>query len=346
LVILKIILWIFCIVTALVLLVLLGVILALNVKVGINFDYDSSGTALKIKYGFLGIKILPKKEKKPKKENKPVGMFKFWTEGLINKLKGKAVESVKTTMEKKGIEKELKEAEELASEQVRIQETETRLNAEMKEAEELERKTRIADAIGNPYPDVVDESKVEELGGIKGKLATMDLEAAFDDICSYVEAFDKDSVTALLSFIGQQTGTTFKKVGKRISVKEFGVTMTVSGDDAAKTAIKYGRIAAVAYPALNVMKKAFNVKNMSLELVPDFLANSDAAEFHNHVAFRPLRVIAPFGGYALKVGKRSLKVVGDTTKVADKLKAERKQIRQEKLINQTADQLALSNTQN
>ena len=341
---LKIILWIFCIMTALIVLKLLTVILALLVRVGIGIDYDGDGLKLKLKYGFLGFKVLPRKEKKPKtKRNRIVAYGQRILEPIAYKGKDIAVRKGKEIYAKNQIQNEIKTAEYLASEKVRLEEEETRLNAELTEAEALVRQTEVAEAIGNPYPDVVDESQLSQLQTIQAKVDTMDLESAYDTARSFAEGFDAESVKALLAFLGAQTSSTLKKVGKRFIVKNFNVGLTVTGKDAADTALKYGEIAAIGYPALEKLGANMTVKKSSLNLTPDFIGRKDKAEFHNKIAFRPLRVLLPFLGYLGKVGLKSFNFVDRGFTISDRQRAKYRKERHDKLINQTADQLAASN---
>jgi len=340
---LKIVLWIFCIVAVLIILAVLLVLLLLSIRVGIKLDYDDAGTALKIKYGLIGFKVLPKKEKKPKKQKSSVSAAaKDIAEPQAYKLKDKLVAKSKQKMELGEIQKEIQTAEYLASEPERLAEEEARLNAEMEKAEQEVRKLEIAEAIGNPYPDVVDESQVSTLASIKDKLDTMDLEGAYNLICSYASGFSFDSITALLSFLGSQTTGTLKKVGRRFLIKQFSVGLTVTGADAAQTAVKYGQVAAVAFPALEKLVTNARVRKYDLDIQPDFIAKKNSAEFHNYISFSPLRVLTPFLAYFAKVGLKTFKFVDKGATIADKELKRRQEETHAKLIEQTADQLAMS----
>lgn len=311
-IILKIILWIFVILAILCLLAILMITLALSTKVQVGFDYDESGTKLKLKYGFLTI-LDSTKKKDPAKSKKMLKKMQYHAEPYARSIGKKAKAAAQTTMEKKSVENEIKTAEDISLEQDRIASEEARLNAEMKKAKEDVATALKAEEAGTPLPEVVDESKVSKLGQMKAKLESMDIEGTYNTARAYIDAFDVKSITALLSFIGKQTGATLKKVGKRVQIKDLTISLSVRGKDAAQTALKCGAIGHIGYPALDKMCSVMNVKNCDLTVTPDFLANQDKGECHITVAVRPLRVMAPFMPYLLKVGKESMSVVSDTS---------------------------------
>lgn len=307
-IILKILLWVVVIVLVVavvaVLLVLLAVLGALSVKIQVHFDYDDDGVKLKLKYGVIPIKILPRKKDPYKKERNKARIenVKRTLGPTANKIKNVAQDKIEETKEKKDIEKTLKNAEYYKEEEARIAKEEARIEAELKEAEkELEIATEAEEA-GMPLPEVVDESKVSKLDGIKESIERVDFESATNGIQEFLSGFSFDSIIALLAFIGKQTGHTFGKVLRRIIIKQFCVDLTVSGDDAAKTALKVGRISTIAFPALGKMVRSLTVKEYGLEINPDFLAKKDKGELHVKVAVRPIRLLTPFIGYFVKIG--------------------------------------------
>lgn len=338
-IILKVIMWI--VVIALILVVLIGLlaVLLLNTKTQFIFDYTSSGVNLKLKYGLIPIKLLPKSEKKKKKsagkrnQATLASRLKYYAEPFVNKAK----ESVQESAEKMAIEREIKEAEDLSMEEDRILEEKARINAELEKVKEEAKAAQIAEDAGIPLPEVVDESKVSKLQQIKDSYESLDLETAYINVKSFVKAFDYDSIVALLSYIGSQSKTTFGKVGKRVVFKRFEVALSVHGKDAADTAIKYGMLGTVAFPAMSKFVKTANVKNYDLDITPDFLAKEDKGEFHLTVAVRPLRLVSPLVPYAVKVGTKSYKTVGSMGSNFSANKSEMQKEAKDKLNQQYVD---------
>ena len=314
-IILKVILWIVVILVLLVLLMLLMVGLALSVKVQTKFDYTEKGTKVKLKYGFFGLNVVDttKQKKKSGTGKKVLKTLQYHVEPYARAAGNKAKSVAATTLDKKSVESEIKAAENIAIEQDRIAAEEARLNAEMKKANEEVATALNAEKAGIPLPDVVDESRVSKLVEMKNKFDAMDLEGTYNTARSYIDAFDAESIKALLSFIGTQSGLTFGKVGRRFKINDLTIKLNVHGKDAAQTALKCGAIGHVGYPALEKLCEKGKVENCSLTITPDFLATQDKGEFHVAIAFRPLRVMSPFVPYLFKVGKSSISVVSDTT---------------------------------
>lgn len=336
---LKVLLWIMNIFWVLIILAVLMILFALWVKIGIKVDYDEDdGFGLKLKYGFLGLGLLPITEKR-KAQAKRLWNFVRHHGGSVGPRVVGTVQEVTTDMrDKAAVKNEIKTAEKLAGEASRLQAEEARLNAEMRKAEEDLKAAEAAEAAGQPLPDVVDESQVSKLATIKEKVDTFDLEGAYINGKSFIDGFDANSVLALLAFIGSQTkGTLSKVIRKRITIKEISIGFTVTGEDAADTAIKYGQVASVVFPAMSFLTRNMKVRKYDIELTPDFLATKQKASLHNQIAFRPLMVFAPFLPYLTKVGKETTGVVKDNS---SRIKANKQAMiaeRDAKYLRQTAE---------
>ena len=312
---LKILLWIMVIVWVLVILTLLLVLFLLWVKIGVKVDFDDDdGFRLKLKYGFLGLGLVPFSEKNKYRMKRGWNFVRHHFGSVGPRAGGKVQELTTSTRDKKAVSKEIKTAEELAGEATRLQEKEVRLNAEMRKAEEALQVAEAAEAAGRPLPDVVDEAKVSKLASIKDSLSTFDFEGAYINGKSFIDGFDSASVLALLAFISAQTkGTLGKVIRKRFTVKNCQIGLTVTGDDAADTAIKYGEVASVVFPAVSFLTKNLKVRKYDVQITPDFLATKQKASLHNQIAFRPIRVLGPFLPYLLKVGKETTGVYKDNS---------------------------------
>lgn len=336
---LKVLLWIMNIVWVLVILVVLLVLFLLWVKIGIKVDFDEDdGFRLKLKYGLIGLGILPVTERKKALAKRAWNFVRHHFGSVGPRAAGKVQDLTISTRDKVAIKQELKTAENLAGEATRLQEEEARLNAEMKKVEEELEAAEAAEAAGTPLPDVVDESQVTKLAEIKEKIDTFDLEGAYINGKSFIDGFDANSVLALMAFIGSQTkGTLSKVITKRVTIKTIQVGFTVTGEDAADTAIKYGKVASVVFPAMSFLTRNMKVRKYDIELTPDFLGTKQKASIHNYVAFRPLRLFGPFLPYIAKVGKETSGVVKDNS---SRIKANKEAMvkeRNEKYLRQTAE---------
>ncbi len=336
---LKVLLWVMNIVWVLVILVVLLVLFLLWVKIGVKVDYDEDdGLGLKLKYGFLGLTVWPFTEKRKYRLKKMWNFIRHHFGSAGPRVVGTVQEKTISVRDKAAVSNEIKTAEKLAGEASRLQEEEARLNAEMRKAEEQLQAAEAAEAAGTPLPDVVDESQVSKLATIKEKVDTFDLESAYINGKSFIDGFDANSVLALFAFIGTQTkGTLSKVIKKRITIKEISVGFTVTGEDAADTAIKYGKVASVVFPAMSFLTKNMKVRKYDIELTPDFLATKQTASLHNYVAFRPIRVLGPFLPYLRKIGKETVGVVKDNSSRISANKKAMIEERDAKYLRQTAE---------
>ena len=65
-----------------------------------------------------------------------------------------------------------------------------------------------------------------------------------------------------------------KDVFKHILIKEFMLSISVAGDDAADTAIKYGYYCSAIYPATGLIIRAMNYKKYGVDITPNFEENA------------------------------------------------------------------------
>lgn len=65
-------------------------------------------------------------------------------------------------------------------------------------------------------------------------------------------------------------GKTVKIFLRKIKIKYLGLKISVSGEDAFETAIKYGQASGIVYPAMNCLKESLNIKEFNLSVEPDF----------------------------------------------------------------------------
>lgn len=326
-IILKIIMWIFVICLALTLLAILGILCALLVKVQLHFDYDGEEAKLKVKYGFIGIKLLPKKKKTEEeiaaakaKSQKKKNKRKYKMEPHVRKAVTKTKESVETKVDKKAVEREILEQEDLLLEANRIEEEEARINAEMEKTQADLAAAEAAEQAGTPLPDVVDKSRFQKLQSIRDSFHALDFEKGYNTVMSFVNGFDFASALALIKFAGTESKGALGKVGKRIVFQNVDVTLGVHGPNTAVTALAYGAVDSVAVPALEKFVNTANVKKSSIDIHPEFLDEKDNAEVHVKVGLRPLYVVSPLVPLAVKVGSKAIPFVSKTSKQIQKNK--------------------------
>lgn len=84
---------------------------------------------------------------------------------------------------------------------------------------------------------------------------------------------DKNGVDGLVSIISELSslvGTTLKGLFEHIVIETFDVDIIIRGEDAADTAIKYGKICGVFYSAVAVLLNTAQCDDYNLNLTPDF----------------------------------------------------------------------------
>ncbi|MBQ0136052.1 MAG: hypothetical protein KBS43_04900 [Oscillospiraceae bacterium] len=306
---LKILFWVVAVVLVLLILIVGTVLFLLSVKIQVGGEYAPDVKRFWIKYGFFKLKIYPEmfSEKKKAKRAKLMGKLKSWfgpkAKKVSNKAKEKAAEKVEETKVKKSAEKDFNTAVEIREEEIRIAETEKKLEVEIPKVEAEYEAAVAAEEAGKPWDNVVNQKEVSKIENIKTSLQAADLPGAYDKAVDFLSGFSFDSIVALLATIGKETTGTLGKVARKINIKQFNVGLVISGSDAAATALKYGRIGAIAYPALGKLANSLTVGDISLDMTPDYLANKDSGEIHAIIAVRPLTLVTPFIGYLPKVGK-------------------------------------------
>ncbi len=91
---------------------------------------------------------------------------------------------------------------------------------------------------------------------------------------SYIKKLgDKKGVSGLLSMLSELAklaGTTLKGLFAKIVIEIFDIDVTVVGDDAADTALKYGKICGAFYSAVAVICGTAQCDDYSVNVTPDF----------------------------------------------------------------------------
>ena len=72
-------------------------------------------------------------------------------------------------------------------------------------------------------------------------------------------------------------------------LKKFDVGIALSGDDAASTAVTYGKLCSVIYPAINVITSVMVCKDYHVTIEPVFDIDKDTEVFADiHAYLRPI----------------------------------------------------------
>ena len=84
----------------------------------------------------------------------------------------------------------------------------------------------------------------------------------------------------------------FGEMLRHITVGRLYVNISVCGEDAADTAVQYGGVCAVIYPFAAFTESKIKVKNMELNVEPDFERGESFGEAFISLTIKPFHVIA------------------------------------------------------
>ena len=131
----------------------------------------------------------------------------------------------------------------------------------------------------------------------------------------YKEMLKRKGLSGLLSLLSEITRA-LKKASKRllraVVVRELSLQLFVVGEDAADTALRYGKTCAVVYPAVSAILHAFRYHHYTLEVQPDFSGGE------TRIDGRAVLRIRAFSALSIALG-----LAVDALKILNKLRQDR-----------------------
>ena len=95
----------------------------------------------------------------------------------------------------------------------------------------------------------------------------------------------------LIRTAAAQLGGFLKGVYRAFVIENLTVLLKVSaGDDAAQTAVKYGKVCSAVYPAMGFICSNMKVKQYDVNVVPDFISAENTATFKISLSVRPIKL--------------------------------------------------------
>lgn len=151
-----------------------------------------------------------------------------------------------------------------------------------------------------------DEPKEKaDIDEIWAKIKAFDFEGAFAKLKSLFSRLGGfEGTIEIIQYVALKTKVMVSKILKHIVIKELFVDLTVAGDDAADTAINYGKTCAAVFPALGTICTNMKVREYDVDIDPDFLAKKSKGDLHTVIAFRPIFMVMALIGYGMKVGNK------------------------------------------
>ena len=99
-----------------------------------------------------------------------------------------------------------------------------------------------------------------------------------------------DGIEKMLLNVGNALGSFFGKLIKTFTIDEFYLNMTVTGSDAADTAIKYGKLSSWLFPVLGKLASTCKMKKYDIEVNPDFLGKKNEASLYARIHVVPIHI--------------------------------------------------------
>lgn len=100
-----------------------------------------------------------------------------------------------------------------------------------------------------------------------------------------------------------------KSIKRAVIIKKFRLDIHITEDDAAATAIKYGKVCSALYPSLGFICSNMKVKDYKVNVFADYCGEKTTVEFVTKTAFIPRALINAGIALVFSLLKQLLKVV-------------------------------------
>jgi hypothetical protein len=84
-----------------------------------------------------------------------------------------------------------------------------------------------------------------------------------------------------------------------VFIEKFSLNFAISEEDAAQTAVQYGKICAVVYPLIKILSTGKKWKNFEVHIFPDFKEEKSRIKFYTKLRLRLGRIL--FWGFKLLI---------------------------------------------
>ena len=118
----------------------------------------------------------------------------------------------------------------------------------------------------------------------------------------------KATETSLIKKYAELAVSALQDFFSHILVKKLSLSISVAGDDAADTAIKYGKYCAVVYPAVGTIVRVVKCKGYGVDINPNF---SEKAETEINFDFAARIFAFRLIGLAVKHGIKGIKLLAE-----------------------------------
>ena len=125
---------------------------------------------------------------------------------------------------------------------------------------------------------------------------------------SFIKKYGIEWLLNLIKKVAELAISALQDFFSHILVKKLSLSISVAGDDAADTAIKYGRYCASVYPAVGTIVRVVKCKGYGVDISPNF---SEKAETEINFDFAARIFAFRLIGLAVKHGIKGLKLLAE-----------------------------------
>lgn len=125
---------------------------------------------------------------------------------------------------------------------------------------------------------------------------------------SLIKKYGIEWLLNLIKRVAELAVSALQDFFSHILVKKLSLSISVAGDDAADTAIKYGKYCAVVYPAVGTIVRAVKCKGYGVDINPNF---SEKAETEINFDFVARVFVFRLVAFAVKHGIKGLKLLAE-----------------------------------
>lgn len=125
---------------------------------------------------------------------------------------------------------------------------------------------------------------------------------------SLIKKYGIEWLLNLIKRVAELAVSALQDFFSHILVKKLSLSISVAGDDAADTAIKYGKYCAVVYPAVGTIVRVVKSKGYGVDINPNF---SEKAETEINFDFAARIFAFRLIGLAVKHGIKGLKLLAE-----------------------------------
>lgn len=130
----------------------------------------------------------------------------------------------------------------------------------------------------------------------------------------FLKELGLSGVVNLFTKLVELASGVLKDLFAHIIIKSFALSIKVAGNDAADTAVKYGKVCSVVYPLTSALIRSMKYSDYGVDILPDFKENAESSvEFFAIFKTRVIHLVK----IAFKHGFKALKMLMELKNIKD-----------------------------